>query len=119
MGVGLLVFNFIGAIFYVHAASHGWVLPQEQGLHSVTGEPYIWALYVFPIWAVFLLLNLTWGVFHPRSEAMASWGLVVVDNSDLAGCNGNRFRAPLTVSIDKLKLPLLKTQVLLRRFHDC
>jgi len=63
--VVLLVFNFIGAVTYVVAASHGWVIPQEReaGLHSVTGEPYVWALYVLPICAVFFVLNLTWGAF--------------------------------------------------------
>ncbi|MGC2477553.1 MAG: hypothetical protein WA485_24665 [Candidatus Sulfotelmatobacter sp.] len=62
-GAVLLLFNLIGAIIYVWAASHGWVLPQERGLHSVTGEPYIWALFIFPICVVFFALNLTWGAF--------------------------------------------------------
>jgi hypothetical protein len=63
--VVLLVLNFIGAVVYVVAGSNGWVIPQERelGLHSVTGEPYVWALFVFPIWAVFFMLDLTWGVF--------------------------------------------------------
>jgi hypothetical protein len=61
----LLVFNFIDAVVYVVAASNGWEIPQERelGLHSVTGEPYVWALSVFPVCAVFLVLNLTWGAF--------------------------------------------------------
>jgi hypothetical protein len=61
----LLVLNFIGAVVYVVRASNGWVIPQERalGLHSVTGEPYIWALSVFPVCAVFLVLNLTWVAF--------------------------------------------------------
>jgi hypothetical protein len=61
--VVLLVLNFIGAVIYVVRASKGWVIPQERelGLHSVTGEPYVWALSIFPICAVFLMLNLTWG----------------------------------------------------------
>jgi hypothetical protein len=61
----LLVLDFIGAVVYVVAASNGWVIPQERelGLHSVTGEPYVWALFVFPICAVFFMLNLTWGAF--------------------------------------------------------
>jgi len=61
--VALLATNVIGAVIYVVAASHGWVIPQERaaGLRSVTGEPYIWAGYVIPIYAAFLLLNLTWG----------------------------------------------------------
>lgn len=63
--VVLLVLNFIGAVVYVVAASNGWVIPQERalGLHSVTGEPYVWALFVFPVCAVFVVLNLTWGAF--------------------------------------------------------
>jgi hypothetical protein len=64
-GVVLLVLNLIGAVVYVVRASNGWVIPQERelGLHSVTGEPYIWALSIFPVCAVFLVLNLTWGTF--------------------------------------------------------
>jgi hypothetical protein len=61
----LLVLNFIGAVVYVVAASNGWAIPRERqlGLHSVTGEPFIWALSIFPVCAVFLVLNLTWGAF--------------------------------------------------------
>ena len=61
----LLACNFVGAIIYVIAASRSWAIPQEQaaGVHFVTGEPYIWALSVFPICVVFFVLNLTWGGF--------------------------------------------------------
>jgi hypothetical protein len=59
-GLALLALNFIGAIIYVFASSHGWRQPEVD---SVTGEPFIWAIYVFPIWALFLLLNLVWGAF--------------------------------------------------------
>jgi hypothetical protein len=65
-GLVLLALNFFGAVSYVIAASRGgWVDPRlrELGLHSVTGEPYVWATQVFPIWAAFLLLNLIWGGF--------------------------------------------------------
>ncbi len=63
--LALLVLNFIGAVLYVVRASNGWVIPQERklGLHSVTGEPYVWAMSIAPVCAVFLMLNLTWGVF--------------------------------------------------------
>jgi hypothetical protein len=63
--VVLLVLNLIGAVVYVVAASNGWVIPRERelGLHSVTGEPVVWALSVFPVCAVFLVLNLAWGAF--------------------------------------------------------
>ena len=62
-GAVVLVFNLVGAVIYVYRASYGWVLPRERGLHSVTGEPYIWALAVFPICVVFFVLNLTWAAF--------------------------------------------------------
>jgi hypothetical protein len=80
--VVLLAFNFIGAVIYVVAASHGWVIPQEReaGLHSVTGEPYVWAGYVFPICAVFLMLNLTWGAFvlgRKRWQSGIFWLLTI------------------------------------------
>jgi hypothetical protein len=63
--VVLLASNFIGAIICIVSASHAWVIPQEQaaGVHSLTGEPFVWAAYVFPICTVFFVLNLTWGVF--------------------------------------------------------
>jgi hypothetical protein len=63
--VALLVLNFIGAVLYVVGASNGWVIRHERevGLHPVTGEPYVWALSIFPICAGFLMLNLMWGAF--------------------------------------------------------
>lgn len=64
-GVALLVLNFIGAAVYLVAASNGWVISREReaGIHSVTGEPFIWALSIFPVCAVFFVLNLAWGGF--------------------------------------------------------
>lgn len=63
--VVLLTANVVGAVIYVVAASRGWVITQERaaGLRSVTGEPFVWALYVFPICVVFFVLNVTWGAF--------------------------------------------------------
>ena len=62
--VVLLILNFIGAVVYVVRASNGWVTPQERefGL-PVTGEPFVWAISIAPVCAVFLVLNLTWGAF--------------------------------------------------------
>jgi hypothetical protein len=59
----LLALNGMGAVLYLWWASHAWVNPTERamGIHSIAGEPYVWALGVFPIWAVFLLLNAIWG----------------------------------------------------------
>jgi hypothetical protein len=63
-GVILLVLNFIGAVVYVVRASNGWVIPQERELGiPVTGEPFVWAISIAPVCAVFLVLNLTWGAF--------------------------------------------------------
>ncbi len=80
--VVLLVLNFIGAVIYMAAASNGWVIPQERGLglHSVTGELYVWALSVFPICAVFLMLNLRWGTFilaRKRWQGGVFWLLTI------------------------------------------
>src|SRR5580658_4260328 len=80
--LALLVLNFIGAANYVVAASNGWVIPQERelGLHSVTGEPFIWALSIFPVCAVFFVLNLTWGGFilaRKRWQSVIFWLLTI------------------------------------------
>ncbi len=57
----LLSLNVIGAIAYVAAASHGWRIPEEQGVVPVTGEPFVWFAGIFPIVAIFSLMNLAWG----------------------------------------------------------
>jgi len=79
-GFVLLLLNIVGAVIYVSAASNGWVRSQERGLIPVTGEPFVWAGYVFPIWAVFLLLNLVWGVFivARRRWRTGIWWLAIV-----------------------------------------
>jgi hypothetical protein len=59
--VALITINVIGAVMYVFASSHGWVDPRTPDV--ATGEPFIWAMFVFPIWGFFVLLNLTWGAF--------------------------------------------------------
>jgi hypothetical protein len=57
----LLVANIVGAVLYLIASSYSWALPQERGVNGTTGEPFVWALGVLPIWAVFLVMNLIWG----------------------------------------------------------
>lgn len=61
VNLALLLANIVGAVIYLIASSYSWALPQERGLHAVTGEPFVWALYVLPIWAFFCLLDLIWG----------------------------------------------------------
>jgi hypothetical protein len=58
----LLAFNFVGAIVYVRFSSLSWAIPEEKGLHSQTGEPFIWALSVIPIFSLFFAVNAVWGV---------------------------------------------------------
>lgn len=61
ISLALLVLNAIGAAVYVAAASPSWALPEERGLNSTTGEPFVWFMAVAPICAAFSLLNLAWG----------------------------------------------------------
>jgi hypothetical protein len=58
----LIALNLVGAIVYVCLASRAWAIPQERGLHSETGEPFVWALSVIPIFASFFVVNVVWGV---------------------------------------------------------
>ncbi len=58
-GVALLMLNAVGAISYVVLASRGWA---TQGI-PVAGEPFVWAISVMPVCAVFLVLNPIWGAF--------------------------------------------------------
>jgi hypothetical protein len=63
----ILVFiNVAGALLYVWRASFSWAIPQEKGLSPTTGEPFIWALAVLPVFAVALLINMSWGVIFLR-----------------------------------------------------
>ena len=63
--VALLMANVVGAVIYVVRASYSWAIPQERaaGVHSVTGEPLVWASAVVPICVLFFVLNMTWGAF--------------------------------------------------------
>lgn len=58
--VGLLIANIAGVCVYVARASLGWTIPEERGLHAVTGEPFIWFLAILPVVAVFAVINLVW-----------------------------------------------------------
>jgi hypothetical protein len=62
INVALFITNLVGALAYVYVSSYAWAIPQEHGLHATTGEPFVWALGVLPIWALFFSLDLIWGV---------------------------------------------------------
>lgn len=63
-GAVLLLINVFGCVVYLLGARHGWIIPEEaaNGIHTVTGEPFVWAAFVLPVWIVFLVINLVWGV---------------------------------------------------------
>lgn len=85
--------NVIGAILYVIAASRGgWANPEERaaGIYTTTGEPFVWALNILPIVAIFLVINLVWGariLTRPQWQGGRLWlltaavwlGAVVID----------------------------------------
>ena len=61
ISLALLILNAVGAVVYLLAASPTWAIPEERGLSSTTGEPFVWFAAVAPIGGVFALLNLAWG----------------------------------------------------------
>jgi hypothetical protein len=79
----LLAFNFVGAIVYVRFSSLSWAIPEEKGLHSQTGEPFIWALSVIPIFSLFFAVNAVWGVIILARPTVAKRIFVAADSADL------------------------------------
>lgn len=74
----LLIINVLGAVIYVIRASPSWAIPQERGLHSMTGEPFVWAGAVLPIIIGFAMLNLIWGLYicvKKRWRSGYFWGM--------------------------------------------
>lgn len=68
LDAGMLAANLAGVMLYLRAASLSWAIPAERaaGITSVTGEPFIWALGVLPIWGVFVVADLAWAVLRRR-----------------------------------------------------
>jgi hypothetical protein len=67
LGLALFILNVRGSIIYVFRSMASWAIPEElaQGVHSVTGEPFVWALATWPILICFGLLNFIW-ILHLR-----------------------------------------------------
>jgi hypothetical protein len=63
ISVAILAANVLGIAIYLLGARHAWVIPEEKanGIHATTGEPFVWALFVLPVWIVFLVINVAWG----------------------------------------------------------
>lgn len=79
----LLLANVIGAALYVIRASLAWRIPQERaaGLDSISGEPFIWAINVFPIWIIFAVPNTSWAaILLSRREWRSAriWVLIII-----------------------------------------
>ena len=72
--LALLLLNVIGTFAYLIRASSAWVIPQERaaGIHSITGEPFVWFLAILPIVAFFLVLNVVWGAVIVRRQWQAA-----------------------------------------------
>ena len=64
MSVVILLANILGSAIYLLGARHTWIIPEEQaeGINVITGEPFVWASFVLPVWFVFLVINLGWGL---------------------------------------------------------
>ena len=90
--LALFLLNVIGAIAYLaRDSSGGWAIPQEReaGIHSITGEPFVWFVAIFPIVVFFFLLNFVWGAVIVRRQwqgvgfwllaALVWLGAVVID----------------------------------------
>jgi hypothetical protein len=77
----ILGVNLVGIAWYLWGAAHAWAIPAERaaGINSVTGEPFVWAMFVFPVWAAFLLLNGVWiGVAAARRQRRQLAPILVV-----------------------------------------
>ena len=63
ISLAVLVLNVTGSLVYLLAVSPSWMRPEEKGLNSITGEPFVWAISALPIYAIFFFLDLIWGFF--------------------------------------------------------
>jgi hypothetical protein len=60
LSLAFFITNVIGAIVYLFASMASWAIPVElaQGVHSPTGEPFVWATRTWPIFICFGLWQL-------------------------------------------------------------
>jgi hypothetical protein len=84
--------NVLGTFLYLRLASVAWAIPAERaaGIESMTGEPFLWAMSVFPVCGIFLLANIIWAIIAQqrgqrintmsRLVVLTAWvGAVVID----------------------------------------
>jgi hypothetical protein len=59
----MLVANISGVLLYLYRASFAWMIPSEREMGvQPSGEPFVWAAGVIPVWAAFLIANVIWAV---------------------------------------------------------
>ena len=81
--IGMVVANVIGVLVYLWRAHYGWANPEARalGIDPVLGEPFIWAMGVLPVWALFLAANTAWAatiVFRRPQRGGIPFALVSV-----------------------------------------
>jgi hypothetical protein len=84
-GYVLLTFNLAGAVVYEGLASRSWAIPHERELHSETGEPFVWAFSVMPVFTIFFVVDVFWGALILVSQQWRRGYFVAADGPDLAG----------------------------------
>jgi hypothetical protein len=77
LNLAFMMSNAIGACVYVIRAKPSWVNPLEHGEIPITGEPFVWAAGIFPVVAVFVIVNLIWGslIIRHRDWRIGRWWL--------------------------------------------
>ena len=81
--VALLFVNMLGAYVCLQRAALSWPIPEVRryGLNGLRPEPFIWFAAVYPMFAAFLLLNVTWGaliIYHRQWRMGQLWLLAAV-----------------------------------------
>ena len=90
-GYVLLTLNLAGAVDYECLASRSWAIPQERGLHSETGEPFVWAFSVMPVFTIFFVVDVFWGALILVSQQWRRGYLWLLTALILAGRCSDRF----------------------------
>jgi hypothetical protein len=77
----LIAANVLGMFVYLRLASLAWAIPAERaaGIDSVTGEPFVWAMAVVPVWGIVLLANIIWAIIaHQRGQRVSAMSRLVI-----------------------------------------
>lgn len=65
VSLAFVIANVLGVAVYLYLCSrYTWAIPEERahGVYAVSGEPFVWAGIVVPIWGAFLVINLIWAI---------------------------------------------------------